>query len=96
MREGGTPSGHDAVTASRMRGKARYPRTSQLAVGDDENGPDDPQAQYVRNFLAFLGIEDVRFVFAEGFALGKGVKRKALAQAYDAIRSLDRTARQAA
>jgi FMN-dependent NADH-azoreductase len=59
-------------------------------------GADDPQAQYVRNFLAFLGIEDVRFVFAEGLALGEDVKRKALAQAYDEIRSLDRTARQAA
>lgn len=48
----------------------------------------DVQPQYVRNFLNFLGIEPVRFVFAEGLALGEDTKQQALAQARLAIAGL--------
>jgi FMN-dependent NADH-azoreductase len=48
----------------------------------------DVQPQYVRNFLNFLGIEPVRFVFAEGLALGEASKQQSLAQARLAIAGL--------
>ena len=43
--------------------------------------PLDTQTDYVRNFLRFIGIDDVRFVYAEGLALGEDSKMAALAQA---------------
>ena len=43
--------------------------------------PLDTQTAYVRNFLAFLGITDVEFVYAEGLAMGESSKEAALARA---------------
>jgi FMN-dependent NADH-azoreductase len=45
----------------------------------------DTQTAYVRDFLAFLGIEDVEFVYAEGLAIGETQRQAALSKAYDAI-----------
>jgi FMN-dependent NADH-azoreductase len=50
--------------------------------------PLDTQTGYVRDFLRFVGIEDVEFVYAEGLALGEAPKAAALAKAGQAIRSL--------
>jgi FMN-dependent NADH-azoreductase len=36
---------------------------------------------YVRRFLAFLGITDVEFVYAEGLNMGEARKETALAEA---------------
>jgi FMN-dependent NADH-azoreductase len=47
--------------------------------------PRDSETDYVRDFLAFLGIDDVEFVYAEGLAMGDATKVKALAGANDAI-----------
>jgi FMN-dependent NADH-azoreductase len=41
----------------------------------------DTQSAYIRDFLAFLGIVDVEFVYAEGLALGDERRQLALAQA---------------
>jgi FMN-dependent NADH-azoreductase len=46
----------------------------------------DTQPQYIRNFLGFLGIEAIEFVFAEGLALGEASKQRAIAQAQAEIR----------
>jgi len=43
--------------------------------------PADTQTPYVRSFLAFLGITDVEFVYAEGLAMGPAPREKALAGA---------------
>jgi FMN-dependent NADH-azoreductase len=43
--------------------------------------PLDSQTGYVRDFLRFLGIEDVEFVYAEGLAMGDAPKAAALDQA---------------
>ncbi|MCP5159667.1 MAG: NAD(P)H-dependent oxidoreductase [Gammaproteobacteria bacterium] len=43
--------------------------------------PLDTQTDYVRNFLHFIGIDDVRFIYAEGLALGEDSKSTSLAQA---------------
>jgi FMN-dependent NADH-azoreductase len=45
----------------------------------------DSQAGQVRDFLSFIGIDDVEFVYAEGLAIGEESRQKALAQAHAAI-----------
>ena len=48
----------------------------------------DTQTAYVRDFLAFIGITDVEFVYAEGLAIGEAVKTASLAKAREAIQRL--------
>ena len=43
--------------------------------------PRDTQTAYVRDFLAFLGITDVEFVYAEGLAISEGSRDAALSEA---------------
>ncbi|MBL0945130.1 MAG: FMN-dependent NADH-azoreductase [Hydrogenophaga sp.] len=43
--------------------------------------PHDTQTPFVRNFLGFLGMSDVRFVHAEGLAMGDEPRGRALAAA---------------
>jgi FMN-dependent NADH-azoreductase len=50
--------------------------------------PLDSQTGYVRDFLRFLGIRDVEFVYAEGLALGEEPRAAALANARQAILAL--------
>jgi FMN-dependent NADH-azoreductase len=50
--------------------------------------PRDTQSAYVRDFLAFLGITDVQFVYAEGLAISEASKSRSLAAARDALRAL--------
>jgi len=50
--------------------------------------PLDTQTPYVRDFLRFIGIEDVEFVYAEGLAMGDEPKARALAVAHEAIAAL--------
>src|SRR5437868_2353987 len=50
--------------------------------------PMDTQTGYVRDFLRFLGIDDVEFVYAEGLAMGDEPKARALAGAHESIRAL--------
>lgn len=52
--------------------------------------PADTQTQYVRDFLAFLGIADVEFVYAEGLAMGDAVRAPALEKATLAAHQLAR------
>jgi len=50
--------------------------------------PLDLETGFVRQFLAFLGIEDVRFVYAEGLAMGEASKEAGLALAHNEIERL--------
>ena len=50
--------------------------------------PADTQTPYVRDFLAFLGISDVEFVYAEGLAISDASRSQALAAAQGLIRRL--------
>jgi FMN-dependent NADH-azoreductase len=53
--------------------------------------PRDTQTAYVRDFLRFIGIEDVEFIHAEGLAMDDAHKERALAAANGAIaKILDR------
>ena len=50
--------------------------------------PRDTQSPYVRDFLAFLGITDVEFVYAEGLAMGESSRDAALSNARARIERL--------
>lgn len=50
--------------------------------------PLDTQTNYVRDFLRFLGMTDVEFVYAEGLAISKESREAGLAQAVAEIARL--------
>jgi FMN-dependent NADH-azoreductase len=58
--------------------------------------PRDTQTAYVREFLGFLGITDVQFVYAEGLAISATSKSESLAAAQRSLRSLAQPERIAA
>jgi len=58
--------------------------------------PADTQTAYLRDFLAFIGLTDVEFVYAEGLAMGEESKQAGLAKAESAIRQLVEPLRKAA
>jgi FMN-dependent NADH-azoreductase len=58
--------------------------------------PRDTQTPYVREFLGFLGITDVQFVYAEGLAISATSKSESLAAAQRSLRSLAQPERIAA
>jgi FMN-dependent NADH-azoreductase len=48
----------------------------------------DTQTSYVRDFLRFVGIEDIEFVYAEGLAISAESKASGLASAAAQIERL--------
>ncbi len=54
------------------------------AYGD--NSPMDHQESYLKAVLGFMGVTDIRFVRAEGVAMGEAARAKAVAAAEGAIR----------
>jgi FMN-dependent NADH-azoreductase len=50
--------------------------------------PYDTQTPYIQQFLAFIGLHDVHFTYAEGLNLGRDSKLNALTQANKAIHAL--------
>ena len=48
----------------------------------------DVQAAYVRQFLGFIGIRDVEFIYVEGLALGDEQRARAVAAAVERIGQL--------
>ena len=48
---------------------------------------------YVRQFLSFLGINDIEFVYAEGLAMGDATRTAALDSAAQAIEQLTEASR---
>ena len=47
--------------------------------------PHDDETAYVRQFLGFLGLTDIDFIYAEGLAMGEEAKNAAIAQARASI-----------
>lgn len=58
--------------------------------------PRDTEIAYVRDFLRFVGIEDVEFIYAEGLAINEASKQAGLARAQSAIQRLNAPQRLAA
>lgn len=56
----------------------------------------DTQTAYVRDFLRFIGIADVEFVYAEGLSIGDAAKQAGLAAAHAALERLSTPERLAA
>jgi FMN-dependent NADH-azoreductase len=56
----------------------------------------DTQSAYVRDFLRFVGIDDVEFVYAEGLNIGEAAKQAGLTAAHEAIERLSTPERLAA
>ena len=47
----------------------------------------DSQTGYMKTFLGFVGLSDVRFIYAEGIAMGEDNKRQALEHAHQTIKA---------
>lgn len=56
--------------------------------GRYNEGTDELQTPYIRQFLGFLGIEDIEFVYAEGMAGDEENRRKSLEIANASIEAL--------
>ena len=56
--------------------------------GRYRNTPADSQVPYLRTVLAFLGMTDVHFVYAEGLAMGPDAERSGLAAANEQIEAV--------
>jgi len=69
-----------------LHGKKAYVLAAR--GGQYAGTPLDTQTKYVRDFLAFIGITDVEFVYAEGLAMGESTRAEALANAHAGIRAL--------
>lgn len=50
--------------------------------------PTDSQVPYLKNILAFLGMTDVEFIYAEGLAMGSDGASKAFAEADNQLEAL--------
>jgi FMN-dependent NADH-azoreductase len=50
--------------------------------------PRDTQTGYVRDFLAFIGLTDVEFIYAEGLNLGEASKVESLERAHRSIHAI--------
>jgi FMN-dependent NADH-azoreductase len=57
----------------------------QTRGGIHRNLPSDSLTPYLQTFLAFVGITDVRFVFAEGLSMGPEAEQQGMADAYAQI-----------
>ena len=62
-----------------LTGKVVYVALARGGIYRDS--PSDSQVPYLKTVLGFLGMTDVRFVYAEGLAMGDAAAAKALAQA---------------
>lgn len=66
-----------------LKGKKTYVFAAR--GGMYQGTPRDTQTGYVRDFLGFIGIDDVEFVYAEGLNMGEAHKETALSGADEAI-----------
>jgi FMN-dependent NADH-azoreductase len=62
-----------------LKGKKVYIALARGGLYRDT--PADSQTPYLKNVLAFLGMTDVEFIFAEGLAMGEEAARRAFAEA---------------
>jgi FMN-dependent NADH-azoreductase len=69
-----------------VTGKKVYVALSRGGI--HRNGPSDTQYSHVKTFLAFLGMTDVEYIFAEGLAMGPEAVAKAQAEAEAAINAV--------
>ena len=66
-----------------LRGKKVY--IALTRGGKYRNTPNDSQVPYLKTVLGFLGMTDIRFVYAEGLAMGPEALESGLAAAHEQI-----------
>ena len=66
-----------------LKGKTVYVALARGGVY--RNTPADTQVPYLRTVLGFLGMTDVRFVYAEGLNMGAEAQQKGIASALEQI-----------
>jgi FMN-dependent NADH-azoreductase len=62
-----------------LTGKKVYAVLTRGGIHRDQ--PSDSQVPYLRTMLGFLGMTDVEFIYAEGFAMGPDAEARALESA---------------
>ena len=90
-RAGVTFSYTEKGPAGLLTGKKAYvfATRSGIYAGKTRDGQTaDTQSTYVRGFLAFLGITDVEFVYAEGLAISEASKAASLEKARESLHNL--------
>jgi len=85
-RAGATFTYTDKGPAGLLTGKKAYVFAARGGIY--AGTPADTQTPYLRSFLAFLGITDVEFVYAEGLAISDASRKAALEKAEAAIAGL--------
>jgi FMN-dependent NADH-azoreductase len=78
-RAGVTFSYTDKGPVGHLTGKQVYVFAAR--GGSYAGTPNDTQTGYVRTFLAFLGMSDVEFVYAEGLAISPAAREEGIARA---------------
>jgi FMN-dependent NADH-azoreductase len=76
-----TPSGPEGL----LKGKKAF---VFITRGGVYSGGVDTQTPYLKQFLGFIGITDVQFVYAEGLGMGDETRQKSLTAAHQAIGEL--------
>ena len=66
-----------------LKGKRVY--VALARGGRYRDTPADSQVPYLKNVLGFLGMTDIRFVYAEGLAMGAEAEQQAFAEAQSDI-----------
>ncbi|MEN9986713.1 MAG: hypothetical protein RI925_2215 [Pseudomonadota bacterium] len=69
-----------------LTGKKAYVLAARGGMYQDT--PKDSQTAYLKDFLSFIGIDDVTFVYAEGLNMGEAGRDAALAAAHQQIAQL--------
>ena len=69
-----------------LQGKQAYVFVTRGGFYPDAN---DTQTPYLRQFLGFIGIADVQFIYAEGLAINEETREKSLKTAQHAIAELE-------
>jgi FMN-dependent NADH-azoreductase len=75
-----------------LTGKQAYVFAARGGLYGDEHS----QTQFVREFLGFIGIAEVEFVYAEGLAMGEASRNKGVLAAQSRAAALASQTRQAA
>ncbi len=69
-----------------LTGKKVYVALARGGIYRDT--PNDTQVPYLKLILGFMGMTDVEFIYAEGFAMGPEAADKAMQEAHEQIDSL--------
>ena len=77
---------HGQRSGRLLRGKRAYVIATR--GGRYAGTPSDLQSAYVRQFLGFIGITDVEFIYAEGLAMGEESRTAAIVEAGKRIEQL--------